>query len=115
MRYIGQSYDVATPVPSGPLSAESIAHIKAEFNRAHEREYGVYSETFGIAFVTLRVTGVGATTKPTPQAFQRSFPVIVYPMRQQKRVPSLQDAAQAQRRATLSPSLPERRRHEVTA
>jgi N-methylhydantoinase A len=73
MRYIGQSYDVATPVPSGTLTADSVTETKAEFNKAHEREYGVYSEAFGVAFVTLRVTGVGATTKPTPQAFQRAM------------------------------------------
>jgi N-methylhydantoinase A len=66
MRYVGQSYDVSTPVPSGTLDAAAIEAVKAEFHRAHEREYGVSSESFGIAFVTLRVTGVGATQTLEP-------------------------------------------------
>jgi N-methylhydantoinase A len=69
MRYVGQSYDVSTPVPSGTLTVDSIAEIAAAFHKVHEREYGVYSESFGVAFVTLRVTGVGATEKPDPEAF----------------------------------------------
>jgi N-methylhydantoinase A len=76
MRYVGQSYDVATPVPPGTLTTAAVDDIKAEFNRAHEREYGVFSETFGIAFVTLRVTGVGRTAGLPPKSF-RAAPVSV--------------------------------------
>lgn len=70
MRYIGQSYDVATPVPSGRLDSAAIADVKGEFHRAHEREYGVFSESFGIAFVTLRITGVGRTEALEVDAFR---------------------------------------------
>lgn len=70
MRYVGQSYDVATAVPAGTLKRATIEDIKTEFNRAHEREYGVFSEAFGIAFVTLRVTGVGRTARLPAESFQ---------------------------------------------
>ncbi|HWT25230.1 MAG TPA: hydantoinase/oxoprolinase family protein, partial [Solirubrobacteraceae bacterium] len=66
MRYVGQSYEVTTPVPDGTLDAEAVAGIAAAFHDVHEREYGVSSDTFAVAFVTLRVTGIGRTEKPDP-------------------------------------------------
>lgn len=67
MRYVGQSYEVNTPVPSGFLDEASLAGIQQEFNRVHEQEHGVYSDEFAIAFVTLRITAVGKTPKPDLQ------------------------------------------------
>jgi N-methylhydantoinase A len=64
MRYVGQSYEVATPVPDGQLGRTEIAALADAFNAVHEREYGVASAEFPVALVTLRVTGIGRTTKP---------------------------------------------------
>lgn len=64
MRYVGQSYEVTTPLPAGELDDAAVRAVVAEFHRVHEREYGVASDAFPVAFVTLRVTGIGATTKP---------------------------------------------------
>ena len=64
MRYVGQSYEVTTPVPSGDLDADAVTTIAEAFNDVHEQEYGVSSDTFTVAFVTLRVTGVGRTANP---------------------------------------------------
>jgi N-methylhydantoinase A len=64
MRYVGQSYEVTTPVPSGTLDDGAVAGIADAFHGVHEREYGVSSDTFAVAFVTLRVTGLGRTEKP---------------------------------------------------
>lgn len=64
MRYVGQSYEVSTPVPSGPLGPDSVEAIVAGFNAVHEREYGVANERFAVAFVTLRVSGFGVTERP---------------------------------------------------
>jgi N-methylhydantoinase A len=64
MRYVGQSYEVTTPVPSGRLEAADVEALGGAFNEVHEREYGVASSDFPVAFVTLRVTGIGRTTKP---------------------------------------------------
>ncbi|MED3562848.1 hydantoinase/oxoprolinase family protein [Bacillus xiapuensis] len=64
MRYIGQSYEVATPVPNGDLDDSIVADVAAAFHREHKREYGVSSEDFPVAFVTLRLTGYGQVAKP---------------------------------------------------
>lgn len=64
MRYIGQSYEVTTPVPGGDLDEKTVVDITKAFNEVHELEYGVFSEAFLVAFVTLRVTGIGETRKP---------------------------------------------------
>lgn len=61
MRYIGQSYEVATPVPNGPLGRDTLLTIKNNFNEEHKKEYGVASEDFPVAIVSLRVTGNGET------------------------------------------------------
>ncbi|GAA0037388.1 hydantoinase/oxoprolinase family protein [Brevibacterium metallidurans] len=61
MRYVGQSYEVMTPLPAGELTEDSIETIKHSFFKEHEREYGVYSEDFAVAVVNLRVTAVGST------------------------------------------------------
>lgn len=57
MRYVGQSYEVATPVPNGSLNQESLLDITNAFHKEHKKEYGVSSEAFEVALVTLRVTG----------------------------------------------------------
>jgi N-methylhydantoinase A len=64
MRYVGQSYEVTTPVPDGELDADAVAGLAETFNGVHAREYGVASSDFAVAFVTLRVTGIGRTAKP---------------------------------------------------
>lgn len=65
MRYIGQSYEVTTPLPDGEITEASLEEVKYAFFKEHEREYGVYSEEFPVAVVNLRVTAVGSTHKPT--------------------------------------------------
>jgi len=64
MRYVGQSYEVSTPVPGGRLDAGAVRDVAAAFNAVHEREYGVADPRFSVAFVTLRVTGIGAASPP---------------------------------------------------
>jgi N-methylhydantoinase A len=73
MRYVGQSYEVTTPVPSGDLDAAAVTAIAEAFNDVHEQEYGVSSDTFTVAFVTLRVTGVGRTAKPEPEGLSAAM------------------------------------------
>lgn len=68
MRYIGQSYEVTTPLPDGELTEASLEEIKKAFYVAHEQEYGVYSEEFPVAVVNLRITAVGVTHKPAASA-----------------------------------------------
>lgn len=64
MRYVGQSYEVSTPVPDGTLTATDLQTLEERFNQVHEREYGVANRSFAVAFVTLRVSGFGLTRRP---------------------------------------------------
>jgi N-methylhydantoinase A len=73
MRYVGQSYEVTTPVPAGELDAGAVDAIADAFNGVHEQEYGVSSDTFTVAFVTLRVTGIGRTEKPDPEGLSAAM------------------------------------------
>ena len=64
MRYVGQSYEVETPVPSGTITADQLPGIMAEFHRVHEREFGVSSDDFAPAFVALSVAAIGKLRQP---------------------------------------------------
>lgn len=62
MRYVGQSYEVLTPMPEH--TGASLDEIRDRFHKAHLREYGVASEEFEPAFVSLGVTALGAVARP---------------------------------------------------
>ena len=64
MRYVGQTYEVETPVPSGAIRAETVPAITEAFHRAHKQEHGVSSDDFEPAFISLSVTATGATPQP---------------------------------------------------
>jgi len=64
MRYIGQAYEVETPVPAERLTTAVLPQIVQNFHREHEREYGVASAQFAPAFVSLGVTVIGHNEKP---------------------------------------------------
>ena len=57
MRYVGQSYEVLTPIPD--RIGATLDEVRGNFHRAHLREYGVASEEFEPAFVSLGVTALG--------------------------------------------------------
>jgi N-methylhydantoinase A len=57
MRYVGQSYEVLTPIPDHIGS--TLDEVHANFHKSHLREYGVASEEFEPAFVSLGVTALG--------------------------------------------------------
>ncbi|WP_022870470.1 hydantoinase/oxoprolinase family protein [Yaniella halotolerans] len=73
MRYIGQSYEVTTPISSGTISAEDLSKIEETFWSEHQKEYGVHSTTIPAALVNLRVTVIGATEKPSEQEITSVF------------------------------------------
>lgn len=64
MRYVGQTYEVETPVENRRLTAADIPAIVATFHRCHQREYGVSSDDFAPAFVSLGVTATGKMEAP---------------------------------------------------
>ena len=64
MRYVGQSYEVDTPLPLGELDADAVGLVAEEFNACHLREHGVASDQFPAAFVNLRTSAAASVDKP---------------------------------------------------
>ncbi|MEQ8659324.1 MAG: hydantoinase/oxoprolinase family protein, partial [Gammaproteobacteria bacterium] len=64
MRYVGQSYEVETPIPDGKLKAADLPKIAETFHKCHEMEFGVSSEDFAPAIVSVAVTATGRTARP---------------------------------------------------
>ena len=64
MRYVGQSYEVETPMPAGRLTTADLPGIASNFHSCHAQEFGVSSDDFAPAIVSLGVTAVGKTARP---------------------------------------------------
>jgi N-methylhydantoinase A len=71
MRYRGQSYEVAVPVPSlrGPAD---LADLAKRFHDAHQRRYGHMAQAEAVEIVNFQVTAVGLIPKPAMKSFDPS-------------------------------------------
>ncbi len=56
-RYQGQGFELRTPLPEGPITADNAAAIVASFHAVHERDYGYRFDDTQVEIVTLRVIG----------------------------------------------------------
>jgi N-methylhydantoinase A len=65
MRYHGQNYELAVPVPEGPITARTIEALAAGFAEAHQQRYGFAAEGDPVEIVTLRLEAVGTVAKAT--------------------------------------------------
>jgi len=68
MRYAGQNYELAVPVPPGPITAETLSALAAGFAEAHQRMYGFLAEEEPVQLVTFRAEATGVVPKATLQA-----------------------------------------------
>jgi N-methylhydantoinase A len=66
MRYVGQSYEVETPIPEGLLTQAVLPEIEKEFHSRHLQEFGVSSTDFDPAFVSFGVAAIGRMDDPPP-------------------------------------------------
>jgi N-methylhydantoinase A len=64
IRYVGQNYEVTTPVPARPLTEEKRGVIAENFNKEHWRFYGHFKPDEPTEMQTIRVAAVGASTAP---------------------------------------------------
>lgn len=64
MRYVGQTYEVDTDIPTGLLTKQHVPEIAEGFHAAHRREFGVSSDEFPMAFVALGITAIGKLKEP---------------------------------------------------
>lgn len=59
LRYEGQSYELNTPVPPGPLTAEQVRRMIDAFHKLHYQLYAYGSVDEQVEFINLRVTAIG--------------------------------------------------------
>jgi N-methylhydantoinase A len=60
-RYVGQGFELRTPIPSGKLDHASVSELIQTFHHTHKIEYDHDFETNPVEIVTLRVIGIGKT------------------------------------------------------
>ena len=64
MRYIGQSYEVTTPMPGGKLNTGMLPQILHAFNKEYEKANGYCSPLEPTELVNLRVMAIGVAFEP---------------------------------------------------
>jgi N-methylhydantoinase A len=71
MRYVGQTFEVETQLPAGTITRKTLPKIEAEFHRVHKQEFGVSSDEFLPAVVSIGVAVTGRVKAP-PQTRQKA-------------------------------------------
>jgi N-methylhydantoinase A len=74
MRYHGQNYELAVPVPDGPVTPATVATLVAGFAEAHRQRYGFAAEGDPVEIVTLRLEAVGIVAKAELKAHPEAGP-----------------------------------------
>jgi N-methylhydantoinase A len=74
MRYHGQNYELAVPVPDGPITAHTIELLGQGFAEAHRQRYGFAAEGDPVELVTLRLEAVGTVAKAELRAHPEAGP-----------------------------------------
>ncbi len=64
MRYVGQGYELAVPLPPTLLGPAEIESVLEQFHRAHDRAYGYSAPSEPAELVNLRLTAIGRIAKP---------------------------------------------------
>jgi N-methylhydantoinase A len=64
MRYVGQTFEVDTRWPDQPITKKMLPKIEAEFHRVHKQEFGVSSDEFLPAVVSIAVSVTGRMSAP---------------------------------------------------
>ena len=72
MRYAGQNYELAIPLPPGDFTPATLAALSEGFAAAHHRMYGFIAEEEPVQLVTFRIEATGtvrkAVLRPRPLA-----------------------------------------------
>ena len=63
MRYAGQNYELAVPLPEGPVTPASMAALGQGFADAHRQRYGFVADDELVQLVTLRLEATGRVRK----------------------------------------------------
>jgi len=80
MRYAGQNYELAVPLPDGKVTAATLGRLARDFAEIHQRMYGFVAEGEPVQIVTFRTEATGlvskATLKAHPPAGEDAAPAI---------------------------------------
>jgi N-methylhydantoinase A len=60
MRYVGQGYELAVPIPDGPIDGRTADALRAAFDRVYAHRYGYSDVKAAVELVTVGVTVSGA-------------------------------------------------------
>jgi N-methylhydantoinase A/oxoprolinase/acetone carboxylase beta subunit len=60
MRYVGQGYELAVPIPDGPIDDRTADALRAAFDRVYAHRYGYSDAKAAVELVTVGVTVSGA-------------------------------------------------------
>src|SRR5262249_15234986 len=63
MRYAGQNYELAVPLPDGPITARTLDLLAEGFAAAHQRMYGFLAAEEPVQLVTFRIEATGLVAK----------------------------------------------------
>jgi N-methylhydantoinase A len=63
MRYAGQNYELAVPLPDGPVNPATLDRLAEGFADAHQRMYGFVAEGEPVQLVTFRIEATGLVPK----------------------------------------------------
>ncbi len=81
MRYAGQNYELAVPLPDGEIGPASLDALAEGFAAAHQRMYGFVAEDEPMQLVTYRIEAAGVVPKasfqPQPDAGPDASSAIV--------------------------------------
>jgi N-methylhydantoinase A len=64
LRYVGQSFELAVPLPTGRLGPQDLAAVLDSFHREHARAYGYSAPAEPVEWVNLRLTAIGHIVPP---------------------------------------------------
>jgi N-methylhydantoinase A len=74
MRYAGQNYELAVPLPEGAVTAATMQVLTAGFADLHRQRYGFVAEGEAVQLVTLRLEATGLVPKAELRAYPDAGP-----------------------------------------
>ena len=74
LRYAGQNYEIAVPLPDGPVGPTTLDALQAGFAEAHRRLYGFVAEGETVQLVTTRIEATGIVRKASFPAHDDAGP-----------------------------------------
>ena len=74
MRYAGQNYELAVPLPEGPVTAATLQALTAGFADLHRQRYGFVAEGEPVQLVTLRLEATGLVRKAELKSYPDAGP-----------------------------------------